>query len=274
MGGSGLTASVAAARAGASVALVSYVGEEDAPTVLSMLRRTGVDTEAVAVLPGASGIFVFAADHDDQVPQPRYRPAETVPLVLPKFASAATILIFGIPEVDPLVDSSVAAAMSTNGTLIWDRQGQLSLTRGAAAAAALPARRRVYLANRREATDEYVLNDSNGSVDMPPGFDAAVIKDGVRGSLVIERSEARIQRSLVPAFAISVLNSIGSGDVFAGVFAAALSKGETISDAALKASAGASAVLASGHNIAPPDLPELIEGIAAGPGQLAWRWPV
>ncbi|MCL4553510.1 MAG: hypothetical protein M1305_08225, partial [Candidatus Marsarchaeota archaeon] len=42
-GGSGLTASVAAARFGASVALASYVGSEDESAVRAELRAACVD---------------------------------------------------------------------------------------------------------------------------------------------------------------------------------------------------------------------------------------
>jgi ribokinase len=274
MGGSGFTASIAAARAGASVALVTYVGDEDAPVVLSTLRRAGVDAEAVAVLPGASGIFVFGTDYKDEAPRPQYRPAEAVPQTLPTFAPASTVLVFGIPDIDSLSDSAVRAGLLPEGTLIWDRQGQLSRTRDARAAATLPARRRIYLANLLEATEEHVITASDGSVSLPFGFTAAVIKDGVHGCLVIEEGESGLHRWPVPAFAVPAGNSIGSGDVFAGVFTAALAMGQSIRDAALYASAGASAVLASGHNIAPPDLPDLVRKIRACPGRFSWRWPL
>ena len=69
-GGSGYVAALTAAALGAKVALVSFVGEEDSGAALTTLNRAGVDTSAVQILPGASGIFAFEDIADRQARSP------------------------------------------------------------------------------------------------------------------------------------------------------------------------------------------------------------
>ena len=101
-GGSGLTASVAAARFGARVALASYVGAEDEETVRSELQLAGVDHSAVLSVVGASGTFVFPTLDDPKRPWPMYRPAEAFPKELPQIPEADIVVVFGIPDCDPV----------------------------------------------------------------------------------------------------------------------------------------------------------------------------
>lgn len=273
LAGSALTAAVAASRLGASVSIASFVGSEDAEAAHSLLEHASVNTHLV-VLDGASGTFAYAGDADADNPQPLYRPAETCPTLLPTLPEARVLLAFGVPDFDPVQDPEVRASAATAHTLIWDRQGWLSRTRDARAATALEAADRVLLVNAAETVDEGVLDDVTGEVRLPSGFGRAVVKDGPRGALVVD-GRAGPRHSLVPAYPVRPVSTVGTGDIFAGVVAALLASGEHLVSAAMQATAATSVVLASGDTFAPLDLPGLTQRfLVENEGRVAWRWPV
>lgn len=245
MGGSGLTAAIVAARLGAQTKLASYVGAEDAEAVFAMLDTANVDRVAIAVLPGASGTFVFPTKERAGQPWPMYRPAEAVPASLPSAGSADVALIFGIPDIDAIQAGSLM--LGADGLLVWDRQGFLSRARDWRGAAALEPRRKVYLANLDEAQEEFPASSAEETVaQLPPaGFAAAVVKCGAHGCIVIES-----ERTNVPGFPVDVHSTIGSGDAFAGALAAGLDSGLKLASAARRANAAAAAFLEAGDALA------------------------
>jgi sugar/nucleoside kinase (ribokinase family) len=109
LAGSGLTAAVAASRFRVSVSLASFVGSEDVEAAHALLEHASVDACLVS-LDGASGTFAYAGDADADNPQPLYRPAETCPTLLPDLPEARVILVFGVPDFDPVRDPAVIAA--------------------------------------------------------------------------------------------------------------------------------------------------------------------
>jgi len=268
LGGSALTAAIAAARMGVSVAVSSFVGVEDEEAARGLLVHAGVQPELV-IAPGASGTFVYPAGGDDEQPRPLYRPAETSPVSLPELPSARTLLLFGMPDFDPPRDASAAEVARSAEVLLWDRQGWLSRTRDASAAAKLQARRRILLTNADEAVDEAILDPETGTITVPSGYGAGVFKDGRRGVFVLEASGGTTQ---IPAYPIEVQSSVGSGDIFAGVFAAEVASGTSLPNAARLASAATSALLRAGETLAPPDLRNMAEGVMREEGSFAWRW--
>lgn len=273
LAGSALTAAVAASRLGASVTIASFVGSEDAESAHALLDHASVDTRLV-ILDGASGTFAYAADADPADPRPLYRPAETCPTALPPLPEAQALLVFGVPDFDPVRDSAVRAAATAASTLIWDRQGWLSRTRDARAATALETPDRVLLVNADEAIDEGILDPRTGNVQLPAGYNRGVVKDGAHGALVVE-SATRHRHSLVPAFPVRASSTVGSGDLFGGVVAARLAAGDDLLAAARHAAAATSIVLASGDTFAPPDLRALTQRVLAEHEcRLDWRWPL
>jgi sugar/nucleoside kinase (ribokinase family) len=273
LAGSALTAAVAASRFHASVSLASFVGSEDAEAARALLEHASVDA-CLVTMAGASGTFAYAGDADADNPQPLYRPAETCPTSLPDLPKARVLLVFGLPDFDPVRDPAVRAAAATADTLIWDRQGWLSRTRDAHAATHLETADRVLLANAGEAIDEGVLDPHSGEVHLPTGFDRAVLKDGARGALVVEGAGERRQ-SLIPAYPARVSSTVGSGDIFAGVVAAQLAAAQGLVAAAQEAAAAAAIVLSSGDTFAPMDLKALTERLLAERnGRSEWRWPL
>jgi sugar/nucleoside kinase (ribokinase family) len=253
LGGSALTAAIAAARMGAAVALSTFVGAEDEDPARMLLSHAGVRTDLV-ILPGASGTFVYPAGSEDTNPRPLYRPAETSPLAFPPLPRAAAVLIFGMPDFDPPRDPAVIDVAQQAGSVLWDRQGWMSRTRDASAIASLDVGR------------------TTGVVTLPPGFEAAILKDGRRGAMIADVVGGR---TLIPAYPVDVPNNVGSGDVFAGVVAAEVSRGACLETATSFAAAATSAVLSARDTIAPPDLRELAEVVMRtkqSSGSSAWRW--
>lgn len=258
-GGSGLVAAMSAARLGASVALASYVGREDEEAVRDELHLVGVDDGSVVSVAGACGTFVFPTDSSDQ-PWPMYRPAEATPIQPPQVPSAQIVLVFGIPDYDPITEGWLDA-VAPFGTVIWDRQGWLSRARDSSAIAGMSLERKIYLANESEAAEEAHTDSIDATLQMQPpsGFDVAVIKGGAKGVTVVERSgdSTRIER--IPAFPVQTSSSIGSGDVFAGVFAARLAQKDTPVEAAHWACAAAAVAIQSGANRLGDDADEAVK---------------
>jgi len=272
LAGSALTAAVAASRLGVSVALASFVGSEDVDSVNALLEHASVDGLLV-VLDGASGTFAYE-DAAAVQPRPLYRPAETCPTELPPLPEARVVLVFGVPDFDPVRDQAVSRAVGRSTIFLWDRQGWLSRTRDAKAAGALEAASRVLLINSGEAIDEGILDPLTGEICLPGGYARAVIKDGTHGVLVLE-TEGEYRRSLVPVFPVNASSTVGSGDLFGGVTAACLAAGNDLVYSARLAAAATSIVLASGDTFAPPDLSALaLNTLNKSEGHLQWRWPL
>lgn len=249
-GGSGLTASIAAARFGATVALASYVGVEDEEIVRSELQIAGVDDSAVLSVPGASGTFVFPTQQDSNHPWPMYRPAESLPGEVPKVPRADIVLAFGIPDCDP-VRMGWLGEEGSFATLIWDRQGWLSRTRGPEAILGVAAARRVYLASEMEALEDAGVSSLCDAVLVQPprGFSVSIVKRGDAGVVVVEGEEGDSRATAVPAFYVDASSTIGTGDVFAGAFAACLAAGEPVVTAARYGCAAASISLRANQNL-------------------------
>lgn len=250
-GGSGLTASVAAARFGAEVALAGFVGSEDEVGVRAELRVAGVDDSSVITVPGASGTFVFPTRQDGKHPWPMYRPAEAVPYSVPSaIPKAHVVVVFGLPDFDAIA-AGWLAGLGPGATLLWDRQGWLSRAKDSTGAITLSPKRKVYLANSNEAIEDAGVEvEGDAFAAQPPtGFQASVIKRGIHGVVIIERTRSGISRTDVQSFPVKVHSAIGSGDVFAGVLSARLSQGDEIPTSVRWGCAGAAISLASGSNL-------------------------
>ena len=263
-GGSGLTASVAAARFGARVALASYVGSEDEAAVRTELAVADVDDHAVVTLGGACGTFLFPTK-DHERPWPMYRPAEQVPSHVPELPQAGIVVVFGIPDCD-LVEMGWLGSGNGDATIVWDRQGWLSRARDSKAVVGLRARTRVYLANESEAIEDAGVGSFAEALggQPPRGFDTAFLKRGDAGVVVVERAGEDTTRTHVPSFPIRATSTVGSGDIFAGVLAAQLSRGEPPASAARWACAAAAVALRGEQNLLSSDAYSQAQDLISG----------
>ena len=249
-GGSGLTSAVAAARLGARVALASYVGTEDERAVRAELEIAGVDDQAVLPVPGACGTFVYQTHEHLRQLGPMYRPTEAVPAEAPEIPSSNTIVAFGIPDFDPPREGWLSG-LDSQATVIWDRQGWLSRARDAMEILRRDMARRIYLANGDESIEDANANslDEALATQPPRGFEVSVIKRGKRGVVVIERGLGAANSTSVPAFPVHTDSTVGSGDVFAGAFAARLAMGDSVGTAAKWGCAAAAVSLIDDQNL-------------------------
>ena len=158
--------------------------------------------------------------------------------------------MFGIPDCNP-VELGWLDAAETYRTLIWDRQGWLSRARDASTVLQVKAHRRIYVANELETIEDASVGSlSEALLGQPPcGFDAAIVKRGVAGVIVVETAKGVARQDIVPAFPVNTSSTIGSGDVFAGVLAARLASGEPIHTAARWGCAAAAISLRSGQHL-------------------------
>ena len=249
-GGSGLTSSVAAARFGARIALASYVGADDEEAVRAELEIAGVNGRAVLSVPGTCGTFVFPThEHQSQI-GPMYRPAEAIPCEAPRIPPAEIVVAFGIPDCDP-VKMGWLNSLKRSATVIWDRQGWLSRARDAREILQLDVLRRIYVANEEEAIEDAQAGSFEEAMAAQParGFDVAVVKRGELGVVVIEKGPNEISFTTVPSFQVSARYTVGSGDVFAGAFAARLALGEPVVAAAKWGCAAAAVALRTDQNL-------------------------
>lgn len=246
LAGSGLTASVVAARLGVQTVLVASVGDEDAAVADHVLRSARVDTRWLKTTPGASGTFLFPHVADDARPWPLFRPAESPPCAqldggLPL---AHTYLLFGMPELDPVAEGWMGEIPS-DSTILWDRQGWLSRARDWRAALDVQAKRRIYVANSDEAMADFNVDSPDQLSDrLPPdGFDIAVVKRGRDGCGYWLRRGHEVDAGDVLGFPVDATSTVGTGDVFAGALAARVSQSVPLEEALMSANAVAAAFL-------------------------------
>ncbi len=239
-GGKGANQAVAAARAGAAVRLIGTVGTDAfADTALSLLRDSGVDVSAVAKSNrptccatvwvdrhGENSIVVASGANLDtaagQLAEAAPGPGDwlvlqmEVPLSENWAAARQTKAMGGgiilsvapaapVPE-EILAEVDILLVNEIEGTAVADAIG-------------LPAR-----------DPEPLLADLSDRFGL-----TAIMTLGKRGAIAIG-PDGGVE---VPALPIAAADTTGAGDAFAGILAAALEEGETVSDAVRRASVGA-----------------------------------
>jgi hypothetical protein len=263
LGGSGLTAALAAARYGADVCLAGWLGAGEAEEAFALLDGAGVDRLGVQVLDGTTTTYRISDLADLSRPAPGITQGDVPSGPLPALPSCPIVLCFGTPGFD-VVRARWLDRAADGATLLFDRQGSHSTIASAAMAATIPAARKILLANVFEAFSETKKSSLSDAVKrLPPeDYAAAVIKAGPWGVLTID---AEGGHQSFGAHDVPVLSAIGSGDVFAGVLAAHISAGDSFAVATSAASAAAAAWISSDEDHPGEDLPTRADAIAAGP---------
>ena len=261
LGGSGLTAALTAAAYGADVSLAGWVGESEADNALCLLDAAGVDRLGVLVLPGETTSFQIADAADIAPPHPVLHQGAVPNGRLPALPDAGVVLAFGTPGFDA-VRAGWLDRPAEGATLVFDRQGTHSLIDGAAMAASIPAVRRILLANAHEAMGQTHQETFTGACRrLPPdGFQAAVCKCGPWGVVRIDEQRERH----FGAHPVTERNTVGSGDVFAGVLGAALTGQSDLDEAIPQAAAAAAAWISSSPDQDLAELPARALSIITG----------
>lgn len=230
-GGKGGNQAVAAARAGAEVALVAALGDDAAATNLrEHLQANGVATDAVTCVPGPSGsaaILVDGVGENCIVVAPGANARLEV-----DSAAARTAIVWSevvLIQLEIPVATAIAAARLAKaaGAVVM-----LNASPGGTAAH--------QLLGLSELVDVVVVNETEAAEWHWP-VRHLVITRGARGASYLGTEE----RFDVPAPAVQALDTAGAGDVFAGVLAANWTAGH---ESALRraCAAGALATLVRG----------------------------
>ena len=224
-GGKGANQAVAAARAGAAVALVGAIGDDDFGTgTLDEVRAEGVDVSAVRRLRGvATGVALIVVDRagDNQIAvasgaNHELRAAD-VEAAFGELGRDAACVLASFELRDEAVLAAARIARAARCPLVVDPAPARPLPD------ALCELRPLLTPNRTEAAQltgsddpEAAARELSARTGTP-----VVITLGERGALVLDASRAQ----LVPAPEARAVDTTGAGDSFNGVLATALASG-------------------------------------------------
>ena len=221
-GGKGLNQAVAAARAGASVAMVGCVGDDDAGRALRrVLDDERVDHSAVTTMPVATGRALILVDDRGEnsiavVPGANRRVSP--PTALP----AARVVLAQLEVPIDAVTRSFELAREQRATTI------LNPAPADALPASLLAHVDVVTPNEHEHRVLGAATESVATVVVTRGPDGLEVwRDGVAEDH--------------PAFRVDPIDTTGAGDAFNGALAARLAAGDDV-EAALRVAAAAGAL--------------------------------
>jgi hypothetical protein len=199
--GSGGRGAATIGELGVDTNLVTLVDRQSEPMLASIAKTFGFRYSATRT----SETIAFSYDHGLSTPI-IWPPLHTIKRVQ-LHASGDCVLQFGMLEADVEVDA---------GIVIYDPQEPFSPRYFRAGRT--PSRL-AYVLNRVEARKLGASDDievAAKKIAQESGSEVVVVKCGPLGSLVLENGDAQI----IPAFETSSVWPIGSGDVFASVFAA------------------------------------------------------
>lgn len=255
LGGKGANQAVAARRQGVTSALVGAVGDDDAGTgALRGLRAEGLDLESVVTRTGEpTGAAHIAVDRAGantiivaQGANATLSPADVRGATATIEAACVVLAQLEIP--DDAVIEAFRIGRAAGATTILNPAPARPLP------PSLLGLCDVVVPNEPEAADLTGETDRRAAVDalrrLAP--DAVVIVTcGADGALVAAPDLDGV--SSVPAFRVSVVDTVAAGDAFCGVLAAALATRQPLLDAVRRAAAaGAHAATVAG---AVPSLP-------------------
>lgn len=263
-GGKGANQALAARRAGADVRFVGSVGDDVfAEPALANLRADGVDLSALCRSEWPTGCGMIAVDPDGEnqiVVASGANLATTADQIPTDWLTGDTTVLLQM-EVPPDANEHAARLAKEYGARVV-----LNLAPAGAFPMSLLSERDILLVNESEAllaarlagheTDEAAAAAAHLSDDF--GL-TVVLTLGAAGALAI--SDGREDR--IPATPIEPVDTVGAGDAFAGVLAAALDAGREMRHAIRRAVvAGGLACLGAGAQSSLPTAQEIDAALA------------
>jgi ribokinase len=243
-GGKGANQAVAAARAGARVRMIGRIGADPAGArMLEDLRDEGVDTHAVAALPGVAtgtAYITVTADGENTIVLERGANACLSVADVAAEHEALTGAAVMLAQLEVPIDTVTAAVCAARDAGV---RPVVTLAPAQEVPSELLAGLDPLLVNEHEAG---ILLGGAGDAEecarrlLALGPRSVVITLGAAGAVVADGS--RVWR--VPAVAVdTVVDTTGAGDAFAGTLACALAAGAELADAVSAGmAAGAQAV--------------------------------
>jgi ribokinase len=265
-GGKGANQAVAAARAGAEVAFVGAVGDDDfGRAAVAGLERDGIDTTGVAVkkrAPSGVALILVESSGENLI---AVAPGANAKLTRTDVARAGTrirsadalLLQLEIPL--PVVERAASIAARARVPIV--------LNPAPMPAEPLPEsllrRVDVLVPNegelRRLTGKRSTASASEQLFDL--GLTALIVTLGSKGVRIVTPDGA----ADVPGFAVEPVDAVGAGDCFCGYLAAGRAAGESLSDAArLACAAAALSVTAKGAQPSMPTRAKAVQMLTRG----------
>jgi ribokinase len=264
-GGKGLNQAVAAARSGASVALIAAVGDDDAGRRLrAVAEAEGIDVSMIDIVPGPTGRALITVDDR----------AENSIVVVPGAnafvrADAPGDARIVVAQLEIPIDTVIAAFRSARG------HGGRTILNPA------PAQR---LPDELLAVCDVIIPNEHelariGGPDtlFGRGVSAVVTTMGAAGVSVAEMVDGVVDAWEQAAFDVTPIDTTGAGDAFCGALAARLAAGAGLREAVrCAAAAGALATTTAGAVRSLPrslDIEQLLDSAPTATDGRAGRSP-
>lgn len=272
-GGKGANQAVAAARAGARVAMVGAVGDDDAGRrLVTALAQDGVDVAAVRRADQPTGVaLIMVDDHGENMIAVSPGANATVGVVevdrVGQLVRPGAVLLCQL-EVPAASVADAARRARAGGALVALNPSPAPSDLGG------PATTAGLFAELLTEVDVLVVNESEARAltgIAPSGTAAAsalrelgpravVVTLGANGSLVLDDSGSQH----VPPFRVRAVDAVAAGDSYLGALACELGRGRSLAEAArVGAAAGALAVSRPGAQASIPRRAE-IDALLAG----------
>jgi len=261
-GGKGANQAVAAARLGYPVQMIGAVGEDAFGRALTEnLRTAGVEVDAVARVPGPSGVapILVAASGENSIVVVPGANGKATPALIDQHASLIARAGMVLCQLELPLDTVAR-------TLALCAEASVPVMLDPAPAAELPEEvwRRItwFTPNETEAAI-YV-----GKALAPENAARQLLGRGVRGVLLKRGSEGAYVATAegagwVPAFHVQAVDTVAAGDCFNGAFAVALLQGsDPWSAARFAAAAAAISVTRRGAQASMPSRSEVDQFLA------------
>lgn len=235
-GGKGLNQAVACARAGASVAFVGAVGDDDFGRRLrEVIAAEGIDDAAVRTVPGASGIAAITVTDDGENAIVVVPGANGTADLLPTEAERITAASHVVVQLERPVSLVAEALRVARGAGVTTVLTPAPIVEGAGDLVALAD---ILVPNEREATELSGCADAEtAALALSEKAHTVIVTLGERGCLVAQGGEIVLR---VPSRAVAAIDTTGAGDAFVGALVAWLAEDAPLSDAIQAAVAAAS----------------------------------